>query len=35
MDTSNINSSLRDPYNFTYRDVTPERKTKPCPSPFK
>ncbi|CAD8084115.1 unnamed protein product [Paramecium primaurelia] len=35
MDTSNINSSIRDPYNFTYRDVTPERKTKPCPSPFK
>ncbi|CAD8101105.1 unnamed protein product [Paramecium sonneborni] len=36
LDTSNINnSSQRDPYNFTYRDITPERKTKPCPSPFK
>ncbi|CAD8093658.1 unnamed protein product [Paramecium sonneborni] len=32
LDTSNINS---DPYNFTYRDVTPERNTKPCTSPYK
>lgn len=27
---------MKDPFNFTYRlNPTPEKKTKPCPSPFR
>lgn len=29
-------SLMKDPFNFTYRlNPTPEKKTKPCPSPFR